>query len=274
MGKVEVFHDKSVVGNPLSPQFVTTLSAVAIRDYNNAFGLPDVKGLDLDLYEKSRPGANQETIDVAIGVADFDDCRRKASNHRLLLVELRMDYVGDAHNSHTSAMKAKETHSRQLLSGSPVDERCFFLFDENVAPKRLSIHSRYVKTNASIRNWRIVSPSDFLNFFSFEKDIPYKPQTNVNAVLNKVALLVKNKDIKGLFDVFDFWKGKEEVFYSQFNLNECDVIQVDILRNLLDLIKSLLSNEDGDASLELEIREEELAQIKARRESWLGVRSV
>lgn len=106
--KVYIRHSGEVVSShPLARQgFAQTLSRISDRDYprKGYFADTDIPAIDIDTYETSRPGSNSRTADAAIGICDESGGRR--TRHRLLLVELRMDY-STVTNLHVGEMTEK-----------------------------------------------------------------------------------------------------------------------------------------------------------------------
>lgn len=269
MEAMEIFHDKAVEVCSLSV-FKTSLSEIALRDYKSKCGIPDgIVSIDLDSYENSLSGDNEKTVDAAVGIANYEN--NKFSNPRLLLVELRLNYTGDAHNSSTKDMKKKEQHSRNLLiHRANLDPRCFFIFDKSVAPKRLNIHNRLAVSDTSIKKWIIVSPEGLKNLFFLEKDLPYIPQSNISGIEKKVESFLFKKQYDLVFNELRYWMDQDDYYYCRYNLNECKAIQNMLEGFMVSLCN--LKNENQlseDETFNFELLSEEFLNIKKRLKNAL-----
>ena len=168
---VQVYANDVVDNLPIDQSFKISLADISIRDYGKKYGLSDdVHAVDLDAYETSLSGNNGKTIDAAIGIANY--INNSVNIPRLLLVELRIDYTKKAKNSTIPSMLQKEKHSRQLLSGSHLDCRCFFIFDTDVAPRKRSEIANQKHSNSHLKNWQVLSHSDFVKQFYFVSNLP------------------------------------------------------------------------------------------------------
>lgn len=85
-------------------------------------------------------------------------------NGRLLLVELRMNYLR-ADNLKCQSMEKKVTHTRQLLGRDiQIDKNSYFVFDD----KHISIFRSFLsrrKRAGNYKDWQFVSVSDIKKEF-------------------------------------------------------------------------------------------------------------
>lgn len=256
MEQVAVYDNEVVLSNPIAGQFLTTLADVCVRDYGRDYGFPnEVNALDLDAYETAHTGSNDKTMDAAIGIADHIDNRSVHS--RLLLVELRLKYGGQGQNAKTSDMKLKDAHSRAILSGSEMDVRSFFIFDENVAAPRRNSLAREKIADSSIRKWEILTPTQFLELFKFVEELPYQPITKVDQVRSEADNMIAIADYDSTLKLIRHWIAQEQKYFVQYKLNECSVL-LKMISEILDAIKPFVDQfETQETELDFLICEEE-----------------
>jgi len=220
---VQVYANDVVDNLLIDKSFIISLADISIRDYGKKYGLSsDVHAVDLDAYETSLSGNNDKTIDAAIGIANY--INNSVNCPRLLLVELRIDYTKKAKNSTISSMLQKEKHSRQLLSGTPLDSRCFFIFDTDVAPRKKNEIANQKQSNSLLKNWQILSSGDFIKQFYFVSDLPYKPITDVGAISLQGDILLQRKEWEKLFELLFFWFKCTEKYIFTNNREESKAI--------------------------------------------------
>lgn len=261
MEQVAVFDNDVVLKNPLAVRFLTTLADVCVRDYGRDYGFPcKVKAINLDAFETAQTGANDKTMDAAIGIADHVDNR--TAHSRLLLVELRLKYGGQGQNAKTSDMKLKEAHSRDILRGSELDPRSFFIFDDNVAAPRRNSLARERITDSSIRKWEILTPTQFLEIFKFIEDLPYKPITEVEKVRSEVNSMIAIADYDSTLKLIRHWIMQEQRYFVQYKLNECRVL-LEMIGDIINAVKPFVCEfETQDTELDFLICEEEYTKAK------------
>lgn len=257
MEMIQVYYNEIVEEHPIAKKgYLSTLAQLSKKDYKKKdYDLPNtVMALDMDAYEKSLNCQADKTIDAAIGIANYSN-GKKLSNQRLLLVELRMGYGGSGKNSKASDMKEKEIHTRELLSGSNLDKRCFFIFNKEVAPLRLSRYNREKETISCIDNWHILSPEQFNNEF-FEVPPSYKISTPVDTVLNNINNKIKKFEYHEVLLMIKYWQEQERSYFHQHNLLECRAIQ-EMISIAIDLIRPFMDNDQPELDqFEFLLREE------------------
>lgn len=257
---VQVYDNKVVQNSYYYQKYKSTLAKIAIRDYGNDYGFPSgVEALDIDAIESDSTGLNDKTMDAAIGIANYKS--NSISNQRLLLVELRMGYTGQAHNSKITEMESKDSHTRTLLTGCQVDQQSFFVFTKDVAPCKRSQIKRLAVNNSSLKNWVVLSPDDFVNRFQFVKNLPYQPVSPIGNIKVQCQNFIQSGKNNEVIKCIKYWIKKVEDFYNQHNLNECKALIVlidDISSNFEKNCK--FSSEDEE--LEFLIEKEKLSKFK------------
>lgn len=228
----------------LAEKYKKTLADIATRDYGSDCGLSNnVKALDIDQVEDNCAGYNGKTIDCAIGIADY--VKNHESNARVLLVELRLGYGKRGQNSKTSDMKSKETHTRELLIDSRMDERCFFIFSKDVAPQKRNRINRESMNDVALKKWVIVDPVDFNNYFHFVENMPYEPESPIETIRKEALEYVDACQYDKVLNILKYWLGMVCRYYNQFKIEECKAIVrvLTELENAMERQKPKLSEE-------------------------------
>jgi len=255
MEPVAVYSDLALKGTKLYNDFHSDLATISKRDYDdNAYGFPNgIEAIDVDAVETAqRGGQNDSTMDSAIGIADYTNTIK---NPRLLLVELRMNYTGQAKNCKTSDMINKDSHTRDLLSSYVIDRKSFFVFTKNVAPHKKSVIDSESKTNSKIRHFQIVSPDQFVLLYKFVKDLPYQPISNIETIKKQALDFLQKNAIESLLKLIEHWLNKEDEYYRKYNLNECSAI-LSAIESILASTKTYTCSFSEDNQIYFEMYEE------------------
>lgn len=189
---------------------------ISNRDYpgKNYFN-PQIEALDMDSYEKKNCGGNADcTTDAVIGLSS---CRNKTLyDHRLLLVELRMNYQS-ADTLSKSSMENKVIHTKQLLGSGclPINRKTIFVFTEKVAPQARHWVEAQKHEGGEIQNFVVYSVKEFRdNILSYD-ELPYVAIYDAATISNDFQVFIRNNDWQGVFDKFDFWiKLANKIQYS------------------------------------------------------------
>lgn len=114
-----IYNEDIIVSHLIAKHCLCLLDEVSQRDYNKVGIFSNkIKCLALDDYEtKFCGGSKDNTMDAAVGISDYQNNRKV--NHRLLLVELRLDYQS-SRNLEKSSLVRKIKHSKDLLSESRI----------------------------------------------------------------------------------------------------------------------------------------------------------
>lgn len=246
-------------------RFVSTIKRIVLKDSakGDDYGFSDsVLAIDLDNYESSLSGANHKTMDSCIGVSEYLNGRETCK--RLLLIEFRLNYTNKAKNSTVDDMKRKDAHSRGLLSGNVVDEKSYFVFEENVAPIKKNEISRKSKTDTSLMKWEITSPDKLQKEILFKANCPYIPISDLKQLEGECRGKTLSADYLGCLDIIAYWLGRIDDFYHQHNLNECKSI-IETLEKVMSFLDSHLPLYPADNVLDYkELCSEELDEHKNR----------
>lgn len=262
-----VYHESYVVDSHIPQKYKQKFANILDKDYSGKrFGFTqrvlDTACIDIDSIEKDNGGDNNNTMDMVIGIARFDDSRRVFNNNRFLPVELKLGCKSFDEISKKELLD-KDAHTRDILNSSSlsVDAHSVFLFTKNVAPSAKNIKSRWEreKNGSKIKTWEIKSPDEYNSYIQFESDFPYKPLTDIDSLKGRINTLFSNGDIDGLITFIDYWQRMAESYrYRNNNYNECSAIA----EGLSESIKSLVGkNQNTDIDEYLMILDEEINSL-------------
>ncbi|MDE6192616.1 MAG: hypothetical protein K2M83_01355 [Muribaculaceae bacterium] len=190
--------------HPLFKLFGSDLASLAQKDYpgKGYFEGKSISSIDLDEFERNTKRSNDCTSDGVVGISDVLDSR--ITNRRLLLTELRMDYVNPK-NLDFSNIRKKYIHSSEILREYGADKRInsefALIFSKNTAPKARRWISSWAKESSKkdAADWRSYDPESFCNYINYGKKLPLRPTSET---VVKVAE----------------WCGKDEMSFEELNL--------------------------------------------------------
>lgn len=201
-----VFDNKIIQILPLYPNCLGTLQDVSNRDYSGLYKFDDrIECLDLDRYEGMVGGGNPDkTVDAVIGICTCSSDKRM-TDHRLLLIELRLKYKSTNHLS-VESLLGKVRHSKDLLgSEMKIDKTSLFIFNEKVSEQaKRWFSNRRNEGGGEFRNFRACSVEDFNNNVHSYEDLPYKPKHSSESVKEDI-LRHMNENIGEMIKSLAYW---------------------------------------------------------------------
>lgn len=256
--KVYIRHSGEVVSrHPLARQgFAQTLSRISDRDYprKGYFADTDIPAIDIDTYETSRPGGNSRTADAAIGICDESGGRR--TRHRLLLVELRMDY-STVTNLHVGEMTEKELHSRELIADTEtdIDKTMCLIFRPDLEQQAINWVNRKKRTERDINDWKCLSPATLLNYINYNIRIPYEPLEETKSRAGRFADTCATGDIEAVSREWDNVRSYLTQCNLRYQLAESRWLSAETLRSIDGMTPKPDTTEEAEILLEI-LREE------------------
>lgn len=234
-----VFCPRYTQQSRLAPDFLTDLNDLCRRDYEKTCFSSTVSCLDLDAYETScRRDHKDYTVDAAVGVADFGNNRESSPRH--LLIELRLGYTSTRHIG-VEEMKRKVHHSREILVPETTDSQVCFLYEERVAPQAKSYFGRFRRQDKEIRNWKAMSPGDFMHFVSDKDAQPYHAINDLTAISADLNRAFQAGGLDDADRLVQYWLGQMDRYALQYQFKENDAIA----SVLLSFLSSLSFPEDS-----------------------------
>ena len=200
-----VYNNDIVSKHSLFASCASTLNAVSERDYpgKNYFA-PEISCLDMDTYEKSVCHDNADsTIDAVIGIST---CVNKVrSEHRLLLVELRMLYKS-ANTLSKRDLVNKVSHTRDLLGCElTIEHESIFVFTEQVAAQARHKITSWQHEGGLVTSFKAFSVREFCNNVKSINDMPYTPKYNPIQLCQELDSYVRGCEWEQLFKKLCFW---------------------------------------------------------------------
>ncbi len=190
--------------------------------------------LDMDSVETAQPGSNAQTMDLVLGLSDFDDVRQKLTSEYLLPVELKLNC--EAFNLKFEDFAGKDEHTRRYDLGVRFAAGSVYLFTEQVCAQAKSHVARWMRgTNSrKAKEWQVMTPKGFNSYVKFASDYPYHYQTDMNGMENEMSAFLKDGDADGCERfIQENVKPKMEEYYRAYNILEIRYV-VEQLRVILD----------------------------------------
>ena len=217
-----------------------------VKDYEeNTFGFDqrilETVCIDMDEIEIDLSYDRDRTMDMLICIAKYNNTTLSHHNKRLLPVELKLGCLSVGDISKTKLM-GKDTHTRSLLTEEALDPYSIFIFTNRVAPQAKSEKSRWEKESysSSIKNWLMMSPTDYNTYIGFKADYPYQPITDISSIAETLNQLYQNKNYDGCIDYICQKMEEAEMYKNKYNLNECTAITSALHQTIKDIsIKKL-----------------------------------
>ncbi len=199
-----IYNNEVVKGHSLYSSCSSTLNDVSNDDYHNSnYFDPDIECLDVDYYEQKILQHQQPnpTVDAVIGIQTYNN--NSATNDRLLIIELRIDYKTTSTLSKTE-MEQKVNYTKILLGRDiDINSKSFFIFNESLAPQAKRWFSVRQREGGEFKNCESFSINEFNNLIKSSTVLPYVPkypQEQILKDLNK-HISVNSEYIKQI----DFW---------------------------------------------------------------------
>lgn len=173
MAKIsDVYSETAITDSGKYQQYVDTFGNVVQKDsLGKSFGFAqrilDMNCWDMDSIETAQHGSNDMTMDLVLGLEDFDDVRQVAATKYLLPVELKLNCV--AFNLRATELTGKDEHTRQYDMGIRFGSNSVFLF-----------------TNRVVGQVKHVLDKNYLQFSISDFDKEY-----LNLALNDIAGLLR-----------------------------------------------------------------------------------
>lgn len=251
-----VYNPDLVLKHPVNDGFKKLFSEILYKDYeDNSYGFSDdvlaMVCIDHDEWEKSISGSNDKTMDCSTTVASFDDGRRTYSNHRHLLVELKLNCK--SHTLSKSDYTGKIVHSRDLLVGHSQHPANIFIFIDSVQRKAKSDLAQWSRgSGGSIFKTVVpITPADFNSFVGFEHQFPYKPINKRETIVESLTAALGDAD--AICAAIAYWKNQVISYIGVYRLQEVSHICETVVSQCEILVESLQDEVDKQfITLELE----------------------
>lgn len=227
-----VKNDAIIYRHPWSEKYKIMLADISKRDYpHKDYFHKDILCLDIDTYETDACGNNDRTVDAVMGLCDYNCNSRRKSNERLRMIELRMGY-DSANHLRVSELLEKVQHTSQLLRGSRIDAKVYFLFQDNVASVAENIFGRWMYEHSAIRHWEATSPKRFEAEIKTDADFPYTPSHNIVELKNSFAIV---SSCEQLCSLIDHWEKEVQKEYNSYHIEEATALREAVCSCLEDM---------------------------------------
>lgn len=240
MAKIsDVYSETAIADSGKFLQYNDTFGNVVQKDSpGKSFGFAkrilDMECWDMDSIEAAQQGSNEMTMDLVLGLQDFDDVRQVATTEYLLPVELKLNCV--AFNLGFGELIGKDEHTRQYDMGVRFGANSVFLFTNTVAGQALNVISRWKRGTYSrkMKGWQVMTPSSFNSYIKFMSDYPYQYQTDVKDIEDKISSFLAVGDVDGCERYIKYKVlPKMEECYKVYNKLEIEYV-VNQVKQILD----------------------------------------
>ena len=250
------FDNGTIINHKLYIHCGKTLDAVSKKDYpNEDFFDKSIQCLDMDALETQKCKGNKEhTVDAVIGIKSFSENR--FHSHRLLLIELRIDYKSEKRLSKTDLEK-KVSHTKELLGNdTAINDISFFIFRPNIINRITNWFNNKSREGGMLKLCKPISTEQFGALIKSENNFPYVPVTNLNLMEKELQSFLLNKEYYFFIKQAEFWLKKAISYHRQYNNKEYALIMEIVIRLWKNFRSSspILSDEE---KLDTEILEED-----------------
>lgn len=201
-----IFDNEIVRAHPIYKDAPSSLADVSKRDYSQNPFDSRIECLDMDCYESNfvNHGSNDSTMDVTMGVADYDGNRK--SNSTLLMVELRLGYQS-MRNVKAESLNKKVLHTLDLLNPAEysVSKDAVFVFAEDVLQQARSWLARFGHSNHTGKDWVVMSPQIFNKAYMCVEDVPYTPLFDYEEAKELFVKVISERNWEAIIDNFEIW---------------------------------------------------------------------
>ena len=228
-----IFDNEIVQVHPIYQAAKSYLAQLSVRDYGKPCFDSRIECLDMDSYETSLPqNVSDSTMDGVIGIAEHNKNRKQ--NQKLLMIELRMNYL-TPHHLKTSSLNKKVSHTIQLLSCGtcPLADYVLFIFDNRILQQAIRWMRDNQCSNNSGKEWMAMSPEMFAKIYLCESDLPYVPEHDFDSGKVKLLRLLNNQSIEDLYYQLDWW-GQE--YYKWYSSPQESSLIIKFLKRIWDEI--------------------------------------
>lgn len=249
MARIENVYDSSTLGKCDGYQgFIDSFGNVVHKDSpGKNFGFDDrilaIQCIDMDKAEDAQGGNKDRTMDLVLGLSDFDDARQVYSRNYLLPVELKLNCV--AFNLGAAELLGKDTHTRDYNLGLRFCATSVFLFTDQVVAHAQNAINRWKRgSNAKrIKEWKVMTPKIFNSFVKFYEDFPYIPKTDMKVVEQRISAFLASHNVDGCAAYIQGTLGKSmEAYYKVYNMSE--------IKYVADKLKEIMRTDVGGSTLE------------------------
>lgn len=234
-------------------KFVRSFGEVLSDDYDSrTFSFEkrilEMECLDLDRYDHSENGIQDGSMDCAVSVSSFNLNSRKHSNHRVLLVEFKLDCTSKNTLGESELLK-KELHSREILSSFNIsaDLISVFIFPKNLKSVYKSKVERWKRGSggSSFKYWEITTPVDFNEFIKFEENYPYMPVNKAEKIIYELRSALDN-GTEPFLKVVEQWYSQASICADRYQLDEFRHIMRVLSENVPRLIERITEKDDRE----------------------------
>ncbi|NPD91644.1 hypothetical protein [Xylanibacter muris] len=233
-----------------------TLDTVSKKDYpDEEFFDKSILCLDMDAFEtQTHKGSKEHTVDAIIGIKDFSN--NKFHSHRLLLIELRIDFESEKRLSKTELEK-KVCHTKELLGNDiAINKISFFVFKQDIINRVINWFNNKSQEGGNLKFCKPISTKEFGTLIKSENSFPYVPITDLKSLEKTLLSFLEQKDYSKFINQTEYWLKEAARFKRQYNNEEHRLI-MEVITGLWRKFRTSSPILSDDESIDTEILEED-----------------
>ncbi|MDE6770389.1 MAG: hypothetical protein K2J78_11765 [Muribaculaceae bacterium] len=205
--------------------------------------------IDMDYVVVDLGGDQSCSMDALISIGNYDGIRRKFSNHRWLMVELKLN--SKVAKDDKDDLKKKIDGTLSCIFTGTVDPVKIFVYpDTCVAAKKGKFLTWKRGSNGNLyKNWKCCSTKDFEEFLLLRQNIPYKVINEADDILSTFPDI---SDIDGIDRQLKYWRSEADYYSLKGNRQEYEHI-LSVLAKYFEKLRETLGDSDDKELLSMEL---------------------
>lgn len=201
----------------------------------------NMEGTDIDMAVVSVGGNNNCSMDCAFSIGNYDAIVLSYSNHRWLLVELKLNSTV-AQNDKDALLK-KVVETEKFITEGSLDADRIFVYPDKVYPGKKSLFDKWKNgsNGKAYKNWVCLSPVEFEKYLLLRQNIKYIPDFTSERIENSFEDIT---DPDEFYTMLTSWKNKAEEYRNQGNKKEFSHIMTVIAGIYRDFMSMGLEDTD------------------------------
>ncbi|MBD5280208.1 MAG: hypothetical protein HDS35_06665 [Bacteroides sp.] len=203
---------------------------------------------DVDKVVNALGGQQDSSMDCLIPIANYNAVSGSFSNHRWLMVELKLNSTVAQNDKDDLEKKVNDT--KALLASGDIDQDKVFVYPDVCYARKYNLFSQWKKgSNKNVyKHWQCFSPEKFQQYLLLRENLPYSPIYPIADIKITFSGLT---DVYALSERLDFWKNRALAFRESGNRFEYDNI-LSALAHVYETSLSTLSDSEDKTLFDME----------------------
>lgn len=229
-------------------EFCKTFESVIHKDSpGQSFGFTpeflEMLCIDMDYVVVALGGNRSHSMDALMSVGNYDAVTRKFSNHRWIMVELKLN--SKVAQDDRDDLKLKVDGTLSHIERATIDPVKIFVYPDVCVAVKKSKFQMWKKGSGKqiYKDWKCFSVKDLEEFILLAANIPYNP---VNSVEDIVGSFPDDSDIDGVDNQFKYWRRLADDYAVRGNRQEYEHILGALAQYFKNLRERLGDTDDRD----------------------------